>query len=150
MEAAVCWWSLLAAMLSDFPHHLSPLLSTRVHEMFILTRTGSLCCPLAHAQSASRGMSHGMEFQAKPFCGWGQDETNTAPGVFLMDSSPWICGQRDAHISHHTLFSGLLCPPLSQAPWHLHWPFHQPQVAEREKSFLRQPFLCPLETYHLL
>lgn len=109
------------------------------------TRTGSLCRPLAHGQSAYQGVSHCMEFLAKLFCGWGYDETNTTPGVFLMESPPWICGQRDACISHHTLLSGPLCSPLSQAAWCLHWPFRQLQGTESEKYFLRQPSLCTLQ-----
>lgn len=35
------------------------------------------------------GVSHCIEFLAKLFCVWGYDETNTAPGVFLMESPPW-------------------------------------------------------------
>lgn len=64
------------------------------------------------------GGSHCSEPLAKLFCGLGYDETNTAPGIFLMESPPWICGQRDAYISHRTLFSGPLCPLSSRAPLH--------------------------------
>lgn len=138
----------------DFPHHLSPLLSSRLRKTLGSTRTGSLCHPLAHGDSACHGVSHCMEFLAKLFCGWAYDKTNTAVGFSDGVPSLDLWAEGCTHFPPHpplwpppsSLVTGsmVFASAFPPAPGHREWKIFF------ETAFPLHTAVCPLETYDLL